>query len=539
MNRLTGAIAAGLLALSACGGGGDNGGVSETSLLRGIGANPDTVDPHKAEGTWENDVIGDMMIGLFTEDVMGNPVPGMAETWTTSEDGLEWTFTLRDAQWSDGEPVTAQDFVYALRRLQSPETIGAVYSSLLHVIKNAREVNAGQLSPEELGVTAMDDKTLRIELDYPAPYLAGLLKHYVSFPVPKHVVDVHGDAWTRPENLVVNGPYKLTEWRAGDFLRSVKNPQFFDADNVCFEEVIYFPYSDSDAVIRMAKTGRIDLNNAFPNQRMEELQESLPGWPRTFQFMSTTYVAMNTAKAPFDDARVRTALAMSVDRDFVTQEVMGAGQTPSYGFVPDGMNNYPDSARFTWADLSRDERLIQAREMLEDAGFGPDNPLKFEYNYRSTGENPKAAPVLQANWSEIAEWVQPEIRRVETRVLYNLLQQADFQTSDAGWVADYNDPYNFLYLLDSRTGAMNYGQYSNPAYDALMDASNNELDLTKRAAILRQAEQLMLDDAAVIPLWSAGRQYLVNPDVTGFEPNLEDIHRTRYMCRKSLRAGGK
>lgn len=538
MRMKTGVLQAGLtaiaLTLAGCGGGDSSQGVPGDRLLRSIGAKPDTVDPHKAEGTWENDVIGDMLIGLFTEDVNGRPVPGIAESWDVSEDGLVWTFKLRPANWSDGQPVTAYDFEFAMRRMLDPNTNGAVYASLLYVLKNAQSVNSGDVPTTDLGVKAMDANTLELTLEYPAPYLPGLLKHYVSFPVPKHVVEVHGDGWTRPENIVVNGPYKLTEWRTGDFLRSEKNPGFFDAENVCFREVIYHPYSDQDAVIRMAQDGKIDISNQFPSRRRAELEQSLPGWPRVFPMMSTTYVALNTEEAPFNDVRVRQALAMSLDREFMTNEVMSAGQTPAYSFVPEGMNDYPESASFAWKDLPRAERLVQAKALLEDAGFGPDNPLKFEYFHRSTGENPKVAPVIQANWNEIADWMDVSIRRVETRVLYNQLQQADFIAADAGWVADYNDAYNFLYLLDSRTGAMNYGQYNNPAYDALIDQSSVERDPAARAELLKQAEQIILDDAPIIPMWSPGRQYLVNPKITGFEPNLEDIHRSRYMCREGL-----
>ena len=529
---LTAAVSAVALTLSACGGGGE---LDSKTLTRSIGASPKSVDPHKAEGTWENDVIGDMIIGLFTEDVYGNPIPGMAQSWTTSDDGLVWTFKLREANWSDGQPVTAYDFEYAMRRVLDPATTGSAYSSLLYVVKNAQAVNGAELPTDQLGAKALDDRTLEVTLEYPAPYLPGLLKHYVSFPVPKHVVEEHGSAWVRPENIVVNGAYKLEEWRTGDFLRSSKNPTFFDAENVCFDEIVYFPYSDHSAVVRMAQTGNLDMANAFPNERLKELNESMPGWPRTFPMMSTTYVSLNNEQAPFDDARVRQALSMAIDREYITDRVMGAGQTPVYNFVPEGMRNYPESALVPWKNLSREERLAESKQLLEEAGFGPNNPLKFEYIYRSTGENPKAAPVIQANWLEIADWVQPEIRRVDTQVLYKRLQEADFEASDAGWVADFNDAFNFLYLFVSSTGPMNYGNYFNPEFDALIEESHLQLDPSERAQTLRQAEQLLLDDSAMIPLWAPGRQYLVNPDITGWEPNLEDIHRSRYMCRASLK----
>ena len=515
------------LTLSACGGG-SNG--ENNQLRRSIGTSPKSVDPHKAEGTWENDIIGDMFIGLFTEDVFGNPTPGMAKNWTTSEDGLVWTFELREAQWSDGEPVTAHDFEFAFKRLMSPESAHAAYASLLYVVKNALPIKSADMPLDELGVRAIDDATLEISLEYPAPYLPGLLKHYVSYPIPEHAFKEHGESWVRPENIVVNGAYKLVEWRTGDFLLSRKNPNFFDAENVCLDEVVYYPYSDHGAVVRMAQTGKLDIANAFPNERYDELKRILPGWPRVFPYMANTYIALNSEVPPMDDVRVRQALAMVINREYITEEVMGAGQTPIYGFIPKGMYNYPEGGEVRWKALSREDRLVEAKRLLEEAGFGPDNPLEFEHIYRSTGENPKAAPVIQANWMEIAEWVRPEIRRVDTQVLYKMLQQGEFESSGAGWAADFNDPYNYLYLFESQTGTMNYGNYNNETFDSLISSSHRIRDPDARAEQLRQAEQLLLDDVAMIPLWETGRQYLVNPEITGFEPNLEDIHRTRFMC---------
>lgn len=530
--RLSALIAAAALALAACGDGGPRT-APEDQLRRGIGASPDSIDPHQAEGSWANDVIGDMFIGLFTEDAGARPVPGVAESWTVSPDGLVWTFKLRPTQWSDGEPLTADDFVFGFRRLLNPETTGAVYASLQYVIKNARAVNGGEMPPEALGVRAIDDLTLEVTLEHPAPYLPGLFKHYTAYPLPRHVLERVGDDWTDPANLVVNGPFKLVEWRSGDFLRSVKNPLWEGSDELCFEEVVYFPRSDHDAMVRLAQTREIDMNNSFPSGQLAEVERKLPGWPRIGPTVSTTYIVANQQREPFTDARVRRALAMAMDREFITGDILKGGQIPAYGFVPPGMNNYPQGARFTWADTPREQRLAEARALLEQAGFGPDRPLTFEFIHRSTGDNPRIAPALQSNWTDIADWVRPQIRQVETQVLYNQLQQKDFEISDLGWVADFNDPYNFLYLLDSRTGPMNYGGYANPAYDALLDQSSMELDPVRRAELLRQAEQIILDDAAVLPLLVRVTQTLVSPQLTGYENNPEEIHRSRFLCRAS------
>ncbi|MBU1289212.1 MAG: peptide ABC transporter substrate-binding protein, partial [Alphaproteobacteria bacterium] len=256
-------VTAMMITLAACGGGGGEKAADDVpTLRRGISAMVDTLDPHKSSAQWENIVIGDMMIGLMTHGQDGKPVKGMADSYETSEDGLVWTFRLGDYVWSDGTPVTAGNFVYALRRIQKPE-IASQYASLLYVIKNAAKVNSGELPPEELGVRAIDDKTLEITLGYPAPYLPGLLTHYTTYPVPEHVVEQYGDAWIQPGNIVTNGPYKLVYWRTGDQLVSEKNPTGFGAADACFDRIVYYELEDPTAVENKIAVGEMDLNNAF------------------------------------------------------------------------------------------------------------------------------------------------------------------------------------------------------------------------------------------------------------------------------------
>jgi oligopeptide transport system substrate-binding protein len=285
-------------------------------------------------------------------------------------------------------------------------------------------------------------------------------------------------------------------------------------------------------MVRRAEAREIDMNNSFPTGQLEQTEKRLPGWPRVAPMMATTYISANQTTAPFNDARVRKAIALAIDREHITKNILKGGEIPAYSFVPEGMNGYPKPAEFSWKSMSLDQRRAEAKALLEQAGYGPSKPLAFEYIYRASGNNPRIAPVLQENWSRIAEWVKPEIRQVETKDLYKQMQSKDYTLSDGGWVADYNDPYNFLYLMDSRTGAMNYGGYANPAYDKLIDQSNVELDPAKRAEILKQAEQLMLDETATIPVLVRVTQDIVSPDITGYEDNAEDIHRSRYMCRK-------
>ena len=517
-----------LLALAACGGGQPNNSDSVT-LHRGNNAEPLSLDPHRASGTWESNIIGDMFVGLFTEDASGSPIPGMAESWEVAEDGLTWTFTLREALWSDGEPVTASDFVFSLRRISDPQT-GAPYVSLLFPIEGIAAASRGEISPDQIGVRAIDDRTLEISLENPAPYLPGLLTHYTAFPMPQHVVEQYGDEWVRPENIQSNGAFRLSDWRTNNYVHLVRNENFFDNSNVCLDEVFFYPTVDNSAASRRVRNGELDLNMEFPGQQLDFLMREIPEYVRVHPFMGTIYFSLNTELDQFSDAQVRNALGMAIDRTFIAEEILQAGQPPAYSMVPPGVANYPGGVAASWSNIPVEQRRETAREMLEAAGYGPDNPLRFEYTYRATGDNPRIAPVVQNDWSSIAEWVIPELIVNDTQIHYDNLRASDFQVADGGWIADYNDPYNFLFLAEYRSVPMNYSRYNNPEYDALVTAANQELDLAVRGQMMAQAEQMMIDDMPIIPIVFYVNKNLVSPRVTGWVDNVVNIHRSRYIC---------
>lgn len=530
----TALLSVSVLALAACGGGAPSG--DDTLVLhRGNNAEPLSLDPHKSSGTWENNIIGDMFIGLFTEDAFGQPVPGMAEDWSVSEDGLTWTFTLREASWSDGVPVTAGDFVYAWQRISNPET-GAQYVSLLYPIVGIEQASRGEIDPSEIGVRAIDERTIEISLVNPAPYLMGLLTHYTTFPIPQHIVEEAGDEWIRPENIEVNGAYKLVEWRTNNYVHLTRNETFFDNENVCLDEVYFYPTVDSSAGGRRVRNGELDLNMEFPGQQLDFLQREIPDYVRVHPFMGTIYYSFNTTLEQFSDPDVRNALGMSLDREFIANEILRAGQRPAYSLIPPGMANYDGNVRAQWADIPVAERRVTARQLLEEAGYGPDNPLEFEFSYRATADNPRVAPVIQGDWSEIADWVRPTLIVNDTQIHYDNLRASAFEIGDGGWIADYNDPYNFLFLGEYRSVPMNYSRYNNPEYDALVEAANRELDVELRGRMLAEAEQMFIDDMPIMPLVFYVSKALVSPRVSGYENNLVNIHRTRYMCFNDIEA---
>jgi oligopeptide transport system substrate-binding protein len=526
------------LGLVSCGGGGGDTDKART-LQIGNGAEPLSLDPHQASGTWENRIIGDMLQGLTTEDPQGRPIPGMATEWSTSPDGLVWTFKLRDAKWSDGQPVTAEDFVFAWQRIMTTSP-PAKYASILYVIKNAEKIYDGRIKDvSQLGVRAIDAKTLEVTLEHPAPYLPGLLTHYTSFPIPKHVVEKVGKDWIKAENFVGNGPYKLQQWKPNDFVHVVRNANYYDNANVCIDQVFFYPTSDDNAAERKVRTGDLDINTNFSGSRLEEINKNLPGYARIHGYTGLTYYIFNLRKAPFNDARVRAAISMTADREFVTKQILKAGQQPAYSLVPPGIANYQTGAMSTdFKDQSMEERLARAKKLLEEAGYGPNKPLKFTFSFRNSGDNPRVAPVVQQNWAKIAPWVQVEILGAETQINYEKLRQGDFELGDAGWISDFNDAKNFVYLFQTSTDQLNYGKYSNPEFDKLMEAADVEKDTVKRANLMKQAEAIVLKENGFMPMWFLTNRNLVSPRVTGWVDNAVDIHRARYLCTTDAQKAG-
>jgi len=489
---------------------------------------PLSLDPHKATGSWENNIIGNMFVGLTTENERAEPIPGMAERWEVSEDLLTWTFYLRRATWSDGEACDAHDFEFGFKRIMNPDTL-AQYASILYPIKNAQAVNTQGMPAEQLGVRAVDDLTLEIQLEHPAPYLPQLLKHYTAYPIPKHLHERVGADWIKAENIVVNGPFILRRWWSNYIIHLERNPAFYDANNVVLEHLYFYPQNDVQAAARRVLSGEAGWATRFPSNQVQVLQRDLPGYVRVSTYLTCNYFSLNMTRPPFDDMRVRQAIAMAYDRDFVANRIYLTGEQPAYKFVPPGVFNYPSTARYRWADRPLAERKEEAQRLLRAAGYGPNNPLRFAFSHRNTSDNPRVAVVAQNDWNSIAPWVTVELRGVENQVHYANLRAKNFDAGDGGWIGDFNDAKNFLYLFESRTGSQNYPTYNNPRYDELIRLSDFERDDQRRAQYMVEAEQLLLDEAPICMSVFLNSTNLVHPDITGYENNLEDIHRARWF----------
>jgi oligopeptide transport system substrate-binding protein len=488
---------------------------------------PDTLDPHHASGTWENRIIGDMFMGLTTEAADGSVIPGAAESWEVSDDGTVYTFTLREHTWSDGTPVTADDFVFAMQRILDPAE-AAEYASLLYTIKNARPLNEGAIEGmDQLGVRAPDPKTLEITLESPTPYFIEQLTHYTAFPLPKHKIEELGDDWIKPENIVGNGAYKVIEWLPNTHVKAEKNAAFYDADNVAIDVVYFYPSEERNAATKRFRAGEIDIQYDFASEQIDWLKENLPEATHIAPYLGIYYYVINTREAPFDLPAVRQALALAIDREAITGKVLRTGELPAYSFVPPGTGNYGEPAYVSWKDTPYEERLAQAKELLAAAGFGPDNPLPIQLRYNTSETHKKVAIAVAAMWKALG--VETELFNSEVKVHYNDVQEGNFQVARAGWIADYNDPQNFLYLMDSSTGVLNYAGYANPEFDRLMAEASATANLEARADLLRQAEAVAMGDMPNIPLHYYVSKNLVAPHVEGWVDNTKDIHRTRWL----------
>lgn len=526
-------LAAGV-ALAGCGGGKVQRPAcpaGQVCIEYGNNTEPATLDPQKANLVDEFTIIGDLIVGLTTDGPDASPVPAMATSWETSPDGLVWTFHLRrDARWSDGVPVTADDFVYAYRRILAPET-ASIYAYLVYVLKNGQAVNEGKAKGEALGARALDPYTLELTLEHPAAYMPELAKHQSFFPAPKHVIEKYGDDWVKPGHFVGNGPFNLVSWRLGDRIQVTKNPRFWDAAKVCVDRINYYPTPDSVSAERRMQRGELDVNTRFESNRLARIRRTMPGYARAQTALGTSYLAFNTHDVkPLMDIRVRRALSEAVDRDFMTSKLLRAGQLPAYSFVPPGSANYAMGPKLRWSAEPLAQRQIEAKALLAQAGFTPKHPLKLEIKAVNTTDTLLLAEAIQADWRAIG--VEASIVQNESAVAFAAYRQRDFQVGLVSWIADFNDPITFLGLLKSDTGAQNYGDYKSPAYDALLVQSDHEPDAVKRAAILARAEQTVLDDEGIAPIYFWVSRNLVAPRITGWVDNAENFHRARWLCVK-------
>ena len=503
------------------------------TLNRGNGGEPRSLDPQLIGASAEANIAGDLMMGLTTEDAAARPIPGAATDWQVSPDGLTWTFHLRNHLWSDGRPVTAADFVFAWRRLLDPKT-AAPYAYNLWVLKNARAISAGTLPPAALGVRAPDDRTLVVTLAHPAPYLPQLLEHHSAYPLPSHVVERYGAAWSSPAHYVGNGAFVLKQWVPNDHITLFKNKLFYDAKDVRIDVVNYYPTANSAAALGRFRAGELDTQTPLPAAEIGWLRAHLAQTLRMVPYLGVAYVSINLERPPLSDLRVREALNLAFDRKAIVAKVLRLGEAPAYGMVPPGVANYPGGAALAFVSQPYAARLSQARALMAAAGYGPDRPLRLDYLTTTDPDNLRVAAAVQAMMRAIG--VDLTISQADVQTVIQRMNAHEFDLAANSWIADFDDAANFLDLLRCH-GGKNYGNYCDPAYDALLDRAQHTADAAARGALLAQAEQTALAAYPWIPMRFMVTRDLVAPYVKGWIANRRDVNRTRWLWIAGKPAG--
>ncbi|MBC3251266.1 oligopeptide ABC transporter substrate-binding protein OppA [Serratia fonticola] len=474
-----------------------------------------SLDPHKVEGTPESNIILNLLEGLISTDANGHLAPAVAENWENA-DYQTWTFHLRPgAVWSDGSPVNAQDFVYSWQRLADPKT-GSPYASYLQYarIENIDAILAGKKPPESLGVSAIDDKTLKVTLSEPVPYFVSMLSHTSMKPVKQSVVEKFGDKWTLPQNYVGNGAYRLSEWVVNERIVLERSPSYWNNGKTVIEQATFLPLSSEVSDINRYRSGEIDItNSAIPPNLYAKMKREIPEQLHVNPYLCTFYYELNNQRAPFTDERVRAAVKLTLDRDIIANKIMGQGQIPAYSFTP----TFTEGGNFSqpeWAGWTQEKRNEEAKKLLAQAGFTAEKPLKFTLLYNTSDQNKQQAIAAASMWKKNLG-AQVTLQNQEWKTSLQSRHEGQFDVARATWCGDYNEPSAFLNMLLSNS-SNNTFFYKSPAFDALMASTLQAPDAAARGAIYQQAETLLDKDSALIPVYYRVSARLVKPTVGGF-----------------------
>ena len=494
-------------------------------LNRGTASDPDSLDPHVSGGNSAASINYDLYLGLMTADAKGDIVYGAAESHTVSADGLTYTFKLRqNLTWSDGSPLTAEDFVYSLRRVQDPETLSR-YAQWFWSIKNAEAVHSKKAAPETMGVKAVDARTIQIALSSPSPVFLETMASFQALPVPRKAIEKFGRAWTEAANIVTNGPYLLKERVPQTRVTLVKNPKFYDAANVKIDEVNYFPTENLGTVLNRFRAKELDIALNFPPDQIDFIRQNLAKELHIAPNLGIYYFVINNAKPPFTDIRVRKALSMAIDREGMVSKLFNTGVTPAYSFVPPSVPGYTAS-KAGIAGQPQAARVAEAKKLLAEAGFSPTTPLKFKLQFNTLEEDRKMAVALAAMWRPLG--VEAELVNVEFRELQRQVRVGNYDVARWAYFAPFADPAAFLNLV--RTGDMsNFAKFSNADFDKLMNDANTTADTAKRGAAMQAAEKILMESYAVIPIYHYAGRRLVHQYVKGWTDNVRNVNLSRYL----------
>lgn len=487
----------------------------------GNAGEPKDLDPHIVTGVPEFRILMNVFEGLVGKDPKTLlPVPGVAESWKISKDGKVYTFKLRkNAKWSNGDAVTAQDFIYSWTRLLTP-SVASEYNYQGFYIKGGKDFNSGKTKDaSQLGLKAIDANTLEVTLENPTPFFLGLLFHHSLLPVHKATVEKFGTKWTRPENIVSNGPFVVKKWEINKVISLAKNPNYWDAAKVVLTQANFFPVDKIDTEEKMFRSKELHTTYEIPQEKLPTWQKDTSGVFISEPYLGTYYYLLNTTQKPLDNKDVRKALSLAIDREKLVKFVTRAGQLPGTVLTPPGTGGYKPTPRLP-SDLSQ---LQKARELLVKAGYpGGKGFPKMDILYNTNDNHKKIAETIQQMWKENLG-IDVGLYNQEWKVYLDNQAALNYQIARKGWIADYNDPNTFLDMFVTGGGNNNTG-WSNKKYDSLIGAAAKESSQAKRFKIFQQAEDILLDELPIMPIYIYTRNYLLSKDVQGWYPNVEDIH---------------
>lgn len=498
-------------------------------LVRDNGSEPASLDPHKVESNVEIALILDMFEGLVAVTPEGAIEPRLAQSWE-NKDNTVWTLHLRPGiAWSDGSPVTAQDIVWSWQRLIDPDIASpyASYPANMHIV-NATEIVRGEKAPDTLGVKALNDTTLEVTLSQPNAYFLPMLAHTSLVPVNKAAISRFGDKWTKPENFVGSGAYKLSQWIVNERVEAVRNPRYWDDKNTVINKVTYLPITSDVTSLNRYKTDEIDIAR-IPLNQFARIQKTMGDELYVAPRLSTYVYVFNTSKAPFNDPRIRLALNMALDKDIIAQKVLGQGQRPAW------IVSYPEIGGMKlknpdYASWPREKRITEAKKLLAAAGFDENHPLSFNLLYNTSEGHQRIAIAASSMWKKNLG-VEAKLQNQEWKTMLDTIRTGSFEVVRNGWIADYDDAASFLNnFLTGDSG--NSSNYSNPAYDEILQQAATAEDVAERGKYYQQAEDLLAQDVPAIPVYHYVGVSLVKPWVGGFASDKMGYYYTKDMYIK-------
>ncbi|MEN4534307.1 peptide ABC transporter substrate-binding protein [Pantoea agglomerans] len=500
----------------------------QQQIVRHIKDEPASLDPLKAVGLPEIQVIRDLFEGLTNQDAQGKIVPGVAQSWSSS-DNKTWVFTLRNnARWSNGDPVTAQDFVYSWQRLVDPKNSSAfAWFAGLSGIQNAAAITKGEMTPDKLGVVAQSKNQLKVTLDRPVPWFPALVANVALFPVPQKIIAQQGDSWTSPGKLVGNGAYQLSERVVNEKIVLTRNPHYWDDAHSVLTKVTFVPINEESSATKRYRSNDIDITESFPKNMYALLKKTLPGEVYTPDQLGTYYYAFNTQKGPTADVRVRKALSWSIDRKVIAEKVLGTGEKPAWHFTPDVTAGFKPLPTFM-QQHDQNSLNAQAKSLLAAAGYGPGKPLKLKLLYNTSESHQKIAIAVASMWKKNLG-VDVTLENQEWKTYIDSRNSGNFDVIRASWVGDYNEPSTFLNLLTSGNSS-NIPRFNNADYDAVIAKASRETSDQVRNSDYNRAEQILAEQAPIAPIYQYTNGRLIKPWVKGYPiTNPEDVAYSREL----------